>query len=85
MPRLILSERQRAGKNLTRNIRIRGAQLGCYTFKDIAKRTGIDKSTFSKNADHPEHWTLKSLFLIAQGLGVPIEWLFGEHTEVDKP
>lgn len=82
MPKVILTERQRAGNNLSRNIRIRGAQLGCYTFRDLGKRTGIDSSTFCKNDKHPERWTLRSLFMIAQGLGVPIEWLFGDHSKV---
>lgn len=82
MPRLKLSERERAGQNLVNNIRSRGAALKCYTFVDLERLTGIDSTTFCRNQKHPESWTLGNLFIIAQAMKVPIEWLFMDHTEV---
>lgn len=77
------NERQIVSSNIAINIRARGAQLGAYDFVGLERLTGVDASTFCRNQKHPEHWTLKTLFAVASGLKVPIEWLFVDHSEIN--
>lgn len=77
------TERQRVSRNLVTNIRARGAQLGAYNFTGLEKLTGVDSTTFCRNEKHPECWTLKTLFTVANGLKVPFEWLFADHSEIN--
>lgn len=81
MPKLKPSPVSAAAEIVQRNIESRACTLfGVNTGKDVAKRIGMNESTFKEKKRKPRTWTLEQLALAAQALKVPLSWLMTDHS-----
>ncbi len=64
-----------------RNIESRACTVfGVNTGKDVAKKIGMNESTFKDKKRKPRTWTLEQLIVTAQALKVPLSWLVTDHS-----
>ncbi len=84
MPKLKPTPIKATAEMVERNIRARGAFLGCHTDRDFEAKTGISKGTFCNRRADPRGWKLDQLIVIAMALKVPLSYLMTDHSEEIK-
>lgn len=76
MPKIKLTQRQVAEKQIVNNIRSLANKRGMKYDKEISHKVGIPTSTFAQKMKEPRKITFSDLLQISTGLGVPIQEIF---------
>ena len=76
MPKVILSQQKAAEEQIVNNIRAIANRYGCRYDKDIAVRSHIPISTFSRKMNDPKKFTLTDFYQISSAFKFPITEIF---------
>lgn len=81
MPKIRLTQQQVIEERLVNNIRAIGNKNGCRYDKDIAIRSHIPVSSFSRKMNDPKKFTLTDFEQISATFRTPIKLIFDFECE----